>query len=303
MDALPVPVVLDVDTGLDDACALLLAARHPGIELRAVTCVSGNVGVDQVVHNTLTVLAAAGRTDVPVARGATRPLLRPSPPRRRVHGEDGMGDLDHAALHLPAAAASADARPAVELMRDVVTSSDAPVTLVLLGPMTNAAQLLSEYPHAAKALRRIVFVGGAADGDAVPDPADFNVRRDPEAAALVLNAAGELGIPLTAYGLDVFDDVQVTRADAERLLAGAAAASRLAGALVTAQCDRFGDDRATIGDAGAICAVVDPDGLTTVPAGTDRLQRLQSVRRVDGDRWRALWLSVVASDPQRPWPK
>ncbi len=71
------PVILDVDTGLDDACALLLAARHPDLDLLAVTCVGGNVGLDQVVVNTLTVLEAAGRTDVPVARGAATPLLQP----------------------------------------------------------------------------------------------------------------------------------------------------------------------------------------------------------------------------------
>ena len=97
-----VPVVLDVDTGVDDACALLLAARHPGLDLRAVTCVAGNADVDQVVRNTLTVLAAAGRGDVPVARGAARPLLEPARDARHVHGEDGMGDLDHDALGLPA---------------------------------------------------------------------------------------------------------------------------------------------------------------------------------------------------------
>ena len=73
------PVILDVDTGLDDACALLLAARHPELDLKAVTCVGGNVGLDDVVINTLTGLEAAGRPDVPVARGAALPLLQPSP--------------------------------------------------------------------------------------------------------------------------------------------------------------------------------------------------------------------------------
>jgi pyrimidine-specific ribonucleoside hydrolase len=69
----PIPVVLDVDTGVDDACALLLAARHPGIDLRAVTCVAGNAPLDDVVRNTSIVLDAAGRLDVPVGRGAARP--------------------------------------------------------------------------------------------------------------------------------------------------------------------------------------------------------------------------------------
>jgi inosine-uridine nucleoside N-ribohydrolase len=72
---MPIPVVLDVDTGVDDACALLLAALHPDVDLRAVTCVAGNAPVDDVVRNTLVVLEAAGRGDVLVGRGAARPLL------------------------------------------------------------------------------------------------------------------------------------------------------------------------------------------------------------------------------------
>ena len=89
----PIPVILDVDTGIDDALALLLAAKSPALDLLAVSCVSGNAGVDQVVRNTLKVLDAAGATDVPVARGADRPLLEPPRDARHVHGDDGMGDL------------------------------------------------------------------------------------------------------------------------------------------------------------------------------------------------------------------
>ena len=101
----PIPIVLDVDTGVDDACALLLAALHPALDLRAVSCVGGNAPVDDVVRNTLLVLETAGRTDVPVARGAERPLLETPVDARHVHGDDGMGDLGW-----PAAAA--DGRPA-----------------------------------------------------------------------------------------------------------------------------------------------------------------------------------------------
>ena len=80
------PIILDVDTGIDDACALLLAALHPDVQLRAVTCVGGNTSVDNVVRNTLKVLDVAGRADVPVARGAARPLLEPGRDARHVHG-------------------------------------------------------------------------------------------------------------------------------------------------------------------------------------------------------------------------
>src|SRR6478609_7815248 len=114
------PVVLDVDTGIDDACAVLLAAMHPDLDLRAVSCVGGNAGVDDVVRNTLTVLDAAGRPDVPVARGAARPLLEPPREARHVHGEDGMADLGW-----PAPQRTADGRHALELLRDLLTEAAA----------------------------------------------------------------------------------------------------------------------------------------------------------------------------------
>jgi pyrimidine-specific ribonucleoside hydrolase len=321
-----VPVVLDVDTGVDDACALLLAALHPRLDLKAVTCVAGNVGVDQVVRNTLQVLAAAGRGDVPVAGGAARPLLEPAREARHVHGEDGLGDLDHAALRLPEVMTEPDARHAVGLLRDVLVDAahrGEPITLVPTAPLTNIALLLRTYPDAAQGLRRIVFMGGSAASGNATASAEFNVWHDPEAAAVVLDAVTEQGIEVTMYGLDVFYDVRVTRADARELLAGSHPASRLAGALVDFQCDRFGTEDATIGDAGAVCAVVDPDGLTTarhvvhVELSGSRTRGQTVVDRrtwsgdlehdqhepspavvdvaldVDGARWRRLWLDAV----------
>jgi pyrimidine-specific ribonucleoside hydrolase len=259
-----VPVILDVDTGVDDACALLLAALHPGVELRAVTCVGGNTGVDDVVLNTLKVLDICGRTDVPVARGAARPLLAPPGDARHVHGDDGMADLGW-----PSPDRHPDRRHAVELLRDLLSqaASGEPadrVTLVPMAPLTNIALLLRTYPEAAAGLREIVFMGGAAHVGNATASAEFNVWHDPEAAAIVLEAAGELDIPVVMYGLDVFYDVRVTQEQAARLTAvGGRGPAELAGRLVDFQCRRFGRPDATIGDAGAVCAVVDREGLTT----------------------------------------
>jgi pyrimidine-specific ribonucleoside hydrolase len=260
-DPKPIPIVLDVDTGVDDACALLLAARHPGLDLRAVTCVAGNASLDQVVANTLLVLETAGRTDVPVAGGARRPLLEPAREARHVHGDDGMGDLG-----LPPSTRAPDPRHAVEVLHAVLTDAAGrgePVTLVPLAPMTNIALLLRMYPDAARGLARIVFMGGAALVGNATAAAEFNVWHDPEAAAVVLDAAAELGIPVTMYGLDVFYDVRVTRAEAAALAASTDPVARLAGGLVRFQCERFGADDATVGDAGAVCAVLLPEGLRT----------------------------------------
>jgi len=256
------PLVLDVDTGVDDACAILLAATHPRLDLRAVSCAGGNAPIDDVVRNTLTVLTAAGRGDVPVAAGAARPLLEHPVDARHVHGADGMGDLGW-----PAPELQPDARHAVELLRDVCLSAaetGRPVTLVPLAPLTNIALLLRTYPQAAAGIAEIVFMGGAANVGNATASAEFNVFHDPEAAAIALDAAGDLGIPVTMYGLDVFYDPVITRTEAAELKAvGGRGAAELAGRLIEFQCDRFGRDAATIGDAGAVCAVIDRDALTT----------------------------------------
>ncbi|MEP6799001.1 MAG: nucleoside hydrolase, partial [Lapillicoccus sp.] len=207
-------VVLDVDTGVDDACAILLAARHPGLELVAVTCVGGNASVDDVVANTLVVLDAAGRPDVPVARGAARPLLEAPVDARHVHGDDGMGDLGW-----PRSARGTDARHAVELLRDVLLDAASPgpdgtdrrITLVPLAPLTNISLLLRTHPEVAAGLREIVFMGGAAAVGNATASAEFNVFHDPEAAAIVLDACADLDIAVTMYGLDVFYAPVITR--------------------------------------------------------------------------------------------
>ena len=254
--------MLDVDTGVDDACAILLAATHPALDLRAVSCVAGNASVDDVVANTLTALDAAGRADVPVARGADRPLLEPTADARHVHGQDGMGDLDW-----PRSERSPDPRHAVELLRDVLlAAADAGerVTLVPLGPLTNIALLLRTHPSVAVGLAEIVFMGGAVNVGNATASAEFNVYHDPEAAAMMLDAAADLGIPVTMYGLDVFYAPRVTRSEAAELVAvGGRGSAELAGRLIEYQCDRFTRDDATIGDAGAVCAVLDRDAITS----------------------------------------
>ena len=248
--AKPIPVILDVDTGIDDALALLLAARSPALDLLAVSCVAGNADVDQVVHNTLKVLDAAGAEDVRVGRGADRPLLEPARDARHVHGEDGMGDLG-----LADSARSAVQVHAVELMRATLEAAPSPVTVVPLAPMTNVALLLRTYPHVAEQIERIVFMGGAVAIGNATAAAEFNVWQDPEAAAIVLTC----GVPVTMYGLDVFYEVTIDEAAAGQLAASPDAAAQLAGRLLQRQ---HGRHIATIGDAGAVAAVIEPSGLT-----------------------------------------
>src|SRR5437762_13899031 len=113
-----IELILDVDTGVDDALAILFAARHPGVHLRAISCVAGNTNVDQVVANTLRVLDAAGAGDVPVARGAAQPLIEPWRNAHHIHGQDGMADTGLP----PSRRRVADAH-AVEVLRREILSA------------------------------------------------------------------------------------------------------------------------------------------------------------------------------------
>ncbi len=255
------PVVLDVDTGVDDACALLLAGLHPGLDLRAVTCVAGNAPLADVVRNTLTVLEAVGRGDVPVGVGAARPLLEEPVDARHVHGADGMADLG-----LPAPTLTPDRRDALDLLRDTIDEAAAlgrPVTVVPLAPMTNLALLARVHPQAFDRIGRIVFMGGGAHVSNATAAAEFNVFHDPEAAAIVLDACAVGDVPVTMYGLDVFYEPMVSDAQVASLRATGSAAARLAADLVSFHHRRFANAGATIGDAGAVAMLLEPDAVST----------------------------------------
>lgn len=317
MTGQPIPVIIDCDTGVDDALALLFAVRHPGLDLRAVTCVAGNTDVDGVVRNTLTVLEQAGAPDIPVARGAERPLIEPVRTAAHVHGQDGMGDLG-----LPAPTRRPLDVDAVTLLRREILASPRPVTLIPTAPLTNIALLLRTHPEVVRNIERIVFMGGAvATGNATP-VAEFNVWHDPEAAAVLLTA----GVPITMYGLDVFQRVLVPAADVQRLRTSSEPHLRLAGELLAHRDPATSSDPTPtggLGDAGAVCAVVDPEGITTehlpvevslapgptrgqtivdrrprpgeseIHEGERELTFVDVALEVDVDRYVKLWLSTV----------
>lgn len=254
------PIILDVDTGTDDALALLFAALHPELDLIGVSCVGGNTSLPNVVENTLRVLALAGAHDVPVAAGATRPLIEPARDASYVHGSNGLADIV-----LPEANRTAEKEGAIEFLRRTILAHPEKVTLVALAPQTNLALLLRAYPEVAHNIERIVFMGGSASVGNATAVAEFNVWHDPEAAAIVLDS----GVPLYMYGLDVFNHVAVPEAVAEALVASENPVARLvAGLLLHPIVGPDGPEPylGWIGDAGAVCSLVIPDAL-----GVERL--------------------------------
>lgn len=247
-------MILDVDTGVDDAFAVLFAALHPAINLLGITCVDGNTNVDQVVANTLKVLDAAGAPDIPVARGAVRPLLGVSQYAEYVHGADGMGDLGIAPSHR-----RVDPRSAVELLRDLIEGSKDPVTLVPIAPLTNIALFLRAFPESAKKIHRIVLMGGSASAGNATAVAEFNIWHDPEAAAIVFQS----GVSITMYGLDVFMRPGITSEEAVRLKSSSDSAPQFAGLLIEAFIERLHISPITLGDYGAVACAILPELFTT----------------------------------------
>ncbi len=246
-------MILDVDTGIDDAFALALAARHPRVNLLGVTCVDGNAPLEDVVRNTRTVLEATGRPDVPVVAGAHRPLLAPPHYAPTVHGQDGFGDIDW-----PAATGTAREGHAVTWLAETILGSEQPVTLVTLAPLTNIAMLVRMAPEVGRNIERVVIMGGSASAGNVSALAEFNVHHDPEAAAIVFAS----GLPITMYGLDVFTQVTVPEQVIREMATSDLAITALMGRLGIFLGDALGFPLG-IGDAGAVCAAIEPAGLET----------------------------------------
>ncbi|XP_052123603.1 pyrimidine-specific ribonucleoside hydrolase RihA-like [Frankliniella occidentalis] len=195
-DGQPRPVVVDVDTGTDDALALLLllAADAVGeVKLLAVTCTAGNTLQQHAVRNTLRLLRAANRLDVPVYAGAEMPLLSENMEIRQeeYHGKDGFGDLDHQSF--PGDDADLDGlvqqESAVVALARIASEQRGELTLVCLAPLTTVALAVRTYPALRRNLKELHVMGGNSMGHGnVTSTGEFNFACDPEAAHIVLDS-------------------------------------------------------------------------------------------------------------------
>ena len=190
----PIPVILDVDPGHDDAVAIMLACGAPALDLLAVTTVAGNVPLEKTTRNALRVLSLIGHTDVPVAAGASSPLHRPLSTAEDIHGESGLDGPE-----IPDSSFEPDERGAPDLIADTLRQAREPVTLIPTGPLTNVATFLREYPELKDRVAHISLMGGSIGLGNTTPAAEFNVYVDPEAARQVFDS----GLPVTMSGLDV----------------------------------------------------------------------------------------------------
>jgi purine nucleosidase len=200
-------ILLDVDTGVDDALAILLACASPELDVRGITCVAGNTELPDVVRNTGALLAMLGRHDVPLAVGADRALMRPPVglDNADVHGGHGRGYAD-----LPECRVSPTAINAAGLIVEQARAHPGEVTLIATGPLTNVALAIRQEPRLPSLLRRLVVMGGAFRGPGNTTPTgEFNIQADPEAARIAFDAfRGAAQRPLV-LGLDVTYQVRL----------------------------------------------------------------------------------------------
>ena len=202
-------IIIDTDPGQDDAVALLLAMASPELELLGITTVAGNVPLARTCVNALKIVELAGRSDIPVHAGASRPLQRELVTAEHVHGKTGLDGAD-----LPEPQTLLAAEGAVDfIVRSLRERPAGSVTLCMLGPLTNLALALRRAPDIAGRIREIVLMGGGCfEGGNITPAAEFNIYVDPEAADLVFRC----GAPLVVLPLDVTHQVLGTR---ERLAA------------------------------------------------------------------------------------
>lgn len=197
------PLMLDVDTGVDDAAALALAIGLRA-HLIAISTVAGNVPIDVATDNTLRVLSHLGKEDVPVYRGACRPLVAPYKNASHVHGENGLGNARLAPSKVGEAEMSGP-----EAIITMARRYRGELTLVMVGPLTNLAIALSLRPAITRQIKNLVIMGGSYfnPGNVTPF-SEFNIYEDPDAAQYVFDAPWD---DMTAVGLDVSHQTAMSR--------------------------------------------------------------------------------------------
>jgi inosine-uridine nucleoside N-ribohydrolase len=247
-------VIIDTDPGVDDALALMLAFNSPELKVEAVTSVAGNVGLELATENALRILEFLGVSGIPVAAGASKPLLRRASDASEFHGRTGLGEAV-----LPEPRLVRDPRTAVELIINEADRLGEELTIVTIGPLTNIASVILARPGIVNQIEGLVIMGGAfnltpyghGNANAV---AEFNVWHDPEAAKIVFNT----GIPMKAIGLDVTTDpaTRISREMFEEIEGLGTRRSRLVADLCRGFVRRFGGF--SLHDPLTVAAIADP---------------------------------------------
>ncbi len=253
-------LILDLDTGIDDAIALFLSAVHPEVNLLGVIGTYGNVTLSQGVSNSLDILHAAGRDDVPVYPGKENALSEsvehvPSFISRRIHGENGTGNVT-----FPHSARKAENENGIGWLIRMMKEYDGDLVYVATGPLTNLAFALLLEPSLSSGRVRVVSMGGALTVRGNVSPvAEANIHKDPEAARTVY----ESGLDVTMVGLDVTMRSRLRRSDAESWISTGKEAGKLLGSMLLYYIENTtGSDDTYVHDPSAVICALHPEYFT-----------------------------------------
>ena len=242
-------VIIDTDPGTDDALALLMALNSQDLDVRGVTTVGGNARLAHTTRNALRILEHMGRTDIPVSRGATRPLKGKYVYAYHVHGAGGLN------VRLPAPRLQPIAERAPEFIIRLASELRGELVVIALGPLTNVANALKAEPWLVDWVRDVVVMGGAVEAPGNVTPyAEFNVYSDPQAAHVVLTS----GLPITLVGLDVTTRTFMDRRGAPWFTGDSKSANLANRILGNYFVDHPESDRFHIHDPLAVAAAIQP---------------------------------------------
>lgn len=253
-------ILIDTDPGVDDAIALLLALKHPMLEVVGVTTIGGNVGIDHTTVNAAGILQLAKRSDVPLYRGEEGPLVHLPGRSSTAHGEDGLGGVN-----LPHDEVLVSEGSAVSFIVDTINANPGEITLVPIGPLTNIARALELDPSIVDKVAGVMIMGGAEGTGNITPSAEFNFWHDPQAARKVIDA----GFPnVTIVGLDATARVFLTPGVRELLYQLDQPVARFIHDITRTYADFYWKRRRLVGaelcDVLAVALLIDPTLVRTV---------------------------------------
>lgn len=249
-------IILDCDPGHDDAVAIMLAGKHPAIDLLGITVVAGNQTLEKTARNALHVTQWLG-IDVPVYAGCGQPMIREKVVAGDIHGESGLdGPV------FPPLEKKVEENHAVDFMIRTLLHSDGDITVVTTGPMTNLAMAMRMEPRIVEKIRRIVLMGGSYQNGNVTPAAEFNIFADADAAYVCFTS----GRPITMVGLDVTRKALCYPQIVERMAKVGNKASQLfvdlMGHFCRTQKEIFGWEGGPLHDPITVAYLIDPTVLT-----------------------------------------
>ena len=258
-------LILDVDTGTDDAVAIMLAALHPALELVGVTTVNGNIVVQECTENSLRVLDFIGRGDIPVYEGLSRPIARADfPIPRALKKQTGNHPKE---LDIPRGTSRKQDKSAVEFLIETYRATTEPITLVPTGPLSNIAACVALDPGFVERVPEIVLMGGAHHHGNITPSAEMNIWADPEASASVFAAGFRR---LVCVPLDATHQALVSRGVCDQLAALGTPAGIAAERFIGRRIRAYDSNQpmtelnaAPVHDAVCVAYLVDPSIITT----------------------------------------